>query len=298
MRRRAIPLLLAAVMALLLVFSDAAAEAARQSLRLCAASVVPSLFPFLVLSSLFLSCGGGDLLPFWAQNAAARVLGCSNAGVSVFFLSLLGGYPTGARLIGQLYRSGQISRAEAEHLLLFCNNAGPAFILGFVGLGQWGSLRIGVYLYLIHAAAAALIAILFRPRHPLPSPKGHAAPAVSFSAALVGAVTEAAGTMVSVCGFVTFFGTLLGLFSQLSHISHPLMLGFAELTAGVSRLSRGQEGFVTACFLLGWGGLSVHCQTAAMLAGTDLSLTPHGKGKFLQGIFAALAGFFAWFALK
>ena len=298
MKQRWIPLFLAAVMAAMLLFSDAAAEAARQSLQLCAASVVPSLFPFLALSSLFLSCGGGDLLPYWLQHAAARLLGCSNAGVSVFFLSLLGGYPTGARLISQLYRTQQLSRAEAEHLLLFCNNAGPAFILGFVGLGQWGSLRLGGYLYLIHAAAAALVAVLFRPKRPFPLPQCHAAPAVPFSSALVGAVTDATGAMVQVCGFVTFFGTPLGLFAQLTHISHPLVMGFAELTAGISRLSGGQQDFVCACFLLGWGGLSIHCQTAAMLSGTGISLALHRKGKFLQGIFAAFLGFFAWFALK
>ena len=298
MKRFLLAVFPAAAMAVLLIFSDAAAEAARQSLQLCAASVVPSLFPFLALSSLFLSCGGGDLLPYWLQHAVARLLGCSNAGVSVFFLSLLGGYPTGARLIGQLYRTEQISRAEAEHLLHFCNNAGPAFILGFVGLGQWGSLRLGGYLYLIHAAAAALVAILFRPQHPFPLPKYHAGPAVSFSSALVSAVTDAADTMVQICGFVTFFGTLLGLFAQLTGISHPLVLGFAELTAGISRLSHSQWDFVSTCFLLGWGGLSVHCQTTAMLSGTGLSLAPHRKGKILQGIFAAFLGFFAWFALK
>ena len=163
MKMRIVSGILLALMALLLFFSAPAAEAVRQGLALCAASVVPSLFPFLVLSSLFMATGGGELLGRPLQQAAGRILGCSGTGVSVFFLSLLGGYPVGGRLIGQLYRAGQLSKEEAEHLLLFCNNAGPAFILGFVGLGQMGSMRIGVYLYLVHAAAAALVALLLRP---------------------------------------------------------------------------------------------------------------------------------------
>ncbi len=285
-------------MALLLFFSAPAAQAVRQGLHLCAASVIPSLFPFFVLSSLFVSTKS-TAPPGHLQRVASRISGCSNNGISAFFLSLLGGYPLGARLIGQMYRAGQLSREESEHLLLFGNNAGPAFILGFVGLGQMGSLRLGVYLYLIHAASAALIAVLSRPKRPYFAEK--AAPSVApppFSQALVRAIGDAGSTMVQVCAFVTFFCTVLQLFSQFTRVSHPLLLGFVELTGGILRLSGGQRDFVSACFLLGWGGLSVHCQTAAMLADTDLSLVPHWKGKFLQGLLAAFLGFFAWFLIK
>ena len=43
---------------------------------------------------------------------------------------------------------------EAERLLAFCNNSGPAFILGVVGVGVFGSSRVGLLLYLAHAAAS------------------------------------------------------------------------------------------------------------------------------------------------
>ena len=46
-------LLLAAFAAALICFPGESAEAARQGLRLCFQSVLPSLFPFFVLSSLF-----------------------------------------------------------------------------------------------------------------------------------------------------------------------------------------------------------------------------------------------------
>ena len=77
-------------MALLLVFSAEAAQAVQQGLQLCAASVVPALFPFLVFSSLFLASDGGELLGHRLQGVIGWVLGCSGTGVSVFFLSILG----------------------------------------------------------------------------------------------------------------------------------------------------------------------------------------------------------------
>lgn len=294
MKMRVVSVLLSAAMALLLIFSADAAQAVRQGLQLCALSVVPSLFPFMVCSSLFLACGGADWMGLQLQVFAAWLLGCSRQGISIFFLSLLGGYPTGPRLISQLYRQGQLSGEEAAHLLLFANNAGPAFVLGFVGLGQLGSLRTGIFLYLIHAVTAALIAVLFRPKHPFPAPS-KTPPSNTFAEALVSAIGDAGGTMVQVCAFVTFFATVLQLFSQLSHISHPLVLGFMELTAGIQRLSSGQRGFVTASTLLGWGGLSVHCQTAAALSGTGLSMKNHLRGKLLHSAFSAFFSFFVWY---
>ncbi len=299
MKVRMISSFLLAVMALLLLFSSQATEAVRQGLQLCVTSVVPSLFPFLVLSSLFLSIAGVDRSDSCLQQVAGRILGCGAAGVGIFFLSLLGGYPVGPRLLGQLYRTHQLSREEAEHLLRFCNNAGPAFILGFVGLGQFGSLHIGVYLYLIHAAAAALLTLLFRPKTVFFSEKESSRPSsASLADVFVAAVGEAGSTMVQICSFVTFFYTALQLFSSLSHLSHPLILGFVEMTAGVLRLSTDRSGFVMACGLLGWGGVSVHCQTAAVLSGTGLSLRGYLWSKLLHGIFAALIGFFAWGLIK
>lgn len=286
--KRFLPVGLLLAMIGLLALSGQAVEAVRQGLHLCATAVIPSLFPFLVLSSLFVEIGGTSLLGQRLQRITGRVLGCSGEGAGVFFLSLLGGYPVGPRLIRHLYRTDRLSQPEAEHLLLFCNNAGPAFILGLVGLGRFGSLRAGVALYLIHTAAAVLVSLLLRPSSPFPPARTDNTAPQPFAHALVHAIAGAGETMVQICAFVTFFYTILRLFADLTGISHPLVLGFVELTQGVTALPSTPVGFVMAAALLGWGGLSVHCQAAAVLAGTDLSLQKHLLGKTLQALLSAL----------
>ena len=183
MNRRFSFFLPAAAMILVLLSPQQAAEAVRQSMQLCAGSVVPSLFPFLVLSAMMMS-SNPSAAPS-PVSVLADCLGCSSTGARVFLLSLLGGYPVGPRLIGQLVRRGDLSLPEAEHLLLFCNNAGPAFVLGFVGLGLLGSLRAGVLLYLVHALCALLIALLFRPRQSFPVPVQSRTLSPTFSHVLV-----------------------------------------------------------------------------------------------------------------
>ncbi len=271
-------------MILLLWRSAVAAEAVRRGLALCARSVIPALFPYFVVSGLFISLGFADGVGRRLEPLTRRVFGVGGAGASAFFLGLLGGYPVGGRTVGQLYRAGQLSRDEAERLLAFCNNAGPSFILGIVGVGCFGSLRTGIYLYLVHAFSAVLVGFLFRKKAPVMGQK------VRYSAdfrpvpAFIHAVQEAAEAMLRVCGFVVFSLVILALFTDLTGLRHPAILGFVELTSGVTALEGSRENLVWAAALLGWGGLSVHGQTAAVLSGTDLRLNRYFTGKILQAL--------------
>lgn len=274
-------------MALLLWRSAVAAEAVRRGLTLCARSVIPALFPYFVVSGLFISLGLADGVGRRLEPLTRRLFGVGGAGASAFFLGLLGGYPVGGRTVGQLYRAGRLSKEEAERLLAFCNNAGPSFILGVVGVGCFGSLRTGVYLYLVHAFSAILVGILFRKKAPVSGQKVRYSAVFEPVPAFVRAVGEAAEGMVRLCGFVVFFLVILALITDLTGLNHPVLLGFVELTSGVTALEGSQGNLAWAAALLGWGGLSVHGQTAAVLSDTDLVLGRYFLGKILQAIFSA-----------
>ena len=267
--------------------SAVAAEAVRRGLTLCARSVIPALFPYFVVSGLFISLGFADEVGRRLEPLTRRLFGVGGAGASAFFLGLLGGYPVGGRTVGQLYRAGRLSKDEAERLLAFCNNAGPSFILGVVGVGCFGSLRTGVYLYLVHAFSAVLVGILFRKKAPVSGQKVRYSAAFEPIAAFVRAVGEAAEGMVRLCGFVVFFLVILALITDLTGLNHPVLLGFVELTSGVTALDGSRGNLAWAAALLGWGGLSVHGQTAAVLSDTDLGLGRYFLGKILQAIFSA-----------
>ncbi len=266
------------------------AQAVRDGLTLCARSVVPALFPFFVAVSCFTSLGLAQELGRLLSPVTAPLLGCSGAGSVAFLMGLLGGYPVGGRTVAELYRGGSVDRAEAEHLLTFCNNCGPAFVLGVAGMGCFGSVRIGLCLYAIHVLSAVAVAQLRRGRREKSEPFRLSAPVPSFPAALVRAVTDGALAMVTVCAFVVFFIAALRLLNAVTGLRHPLLIGAVELTGGILSLPPDRAGFVMAAALLGWGGLSVHGQTAAVLRDTDLSLRPHLLGKAVQAaVSAALA---------
>lgn len=272
------------VMAVLLICSADTAQAARDALSLCAQSVIPSLFPFFVLSSLFIDLGCAHTFGHALAPIMYRLFGVSGAGGTAFLLGMIGGYPVGARTAGALYQSGQCSKEECERLLLFCNNAGPSFILGIAGLGCFGSTRVGAWLYLIHVAAAVIVGLLYRKNTANTKIETGHFQARSWVDAFINAVRSGAISMVYICGFIVFFLVILRLLTRFTGIDNGALLGIIEMTNGILRLDNDQWGFMAAAGLLGWGGLSIHCQTAAVVHTSGLSMKRYYWGKALQAL--------------
>lgn len=277
---------------LLLLRPQAAAQAVREGLALCAGTVIPSLFPFFVVVSLLLQLGLAEAL----QDVCAPFMGplFRLRGVCALPLltGLLGGYPTGARTAAELFQQGRLSRREAELLLGFCDNCGPAFLLGYVGAGVLGDTRAGAYLYLIHVLSALLAGMLLcrlSPGRGPGLPGGRTAGrTVPFSQALTAAGAGAVTSTLNICAFVVLFRALAAL---LPPVLPGPALGALEMVTGISSLSPGRAGFVWAGAIAGWGGLSVHCQALSAAAPAGLSLRWRWAGKALQ---AALSAGMAW----
>lgn len=193
--------------------------------------------------------------------------------------------------MASLVRQGDVSPAEGQRLLAFCSNAGPSFIIGVAGLTVFGSARTGAYLYLIHITAAMAAGFLLRGRRAVTGGTYHPPARPGLISAFLSAVQGAASAMGRVCAFVVFFLVLLSLTERLTGPLSPGAAGFLELTNGVLRLSPTRTGFITAAALLGWGGLSVHGQSAAVLSGTDLPMGPYLAAKAAH---AAVSVLLAW----
>lgn len=301
--------------AALLRWPQESMEAAREGLHLCGNVIIPSLFPFFVLSSLVVELGMSRYLGKLMEKLMRPLFRVNGACASALALGFVGGYPVGARTAITLYQNGQCSKTEAERLLAFCNNSGPAFVLGVVGAGVFGSGAVGLVLYLTHITASLLVGLLFRFYKAEEAP-GRAegqweVKAVAFAPAFTHSVTSALTSALNICAFVLFFtvvirclslsgflpsvsGLLAGMFSPIG-MTQPqvqkLLTGLLEVSSGVSSLSG--EGLLPghislAAFMLGWAGLSVHCQVLAFLGDCGLSAGTYFVGKMLHGGLSAI----------
>lgn len=270
--------------ALLLLHPETATAAMEEGLLLCFRTVIPSLFPFFIVTSLLTQLGFAGLL----QKLFAPFMGplFKMRGVCALPLlaGLLGGYPTGAKTTADLCNEGVIFREEAERLLGFCNNCGPAFLLGYVGGGVLGDPILGARLLLIHITSALLTGMLLcRMGHvkgPVLLPCHMPDAPLHLPRIFTGAVTGSLISMLNICAYVVIFRTAAALL--------PLPdwgLGALEMVSGLAVLSPNKAGFILSAAITAWGGLSVHCQTMAVSG--ELSMRWHWLGKALQTVIAA-----------
>ena len=301
MKKIAIWILSASVIALMIALPHKAIEYAQYSMGICVEMIIPTLFPFFICSGILIYSGFCDTLSKMFRFCMKPQFGVSPAGAAAFVLGIISGYPLGAVTAGQLYESGYLTQTEAERLCAFCNNSGPLFIIGSVGAAVYGNIGFGVMLYIIHILASLTVGVLFRfykkssytaPPTVMTSPMRPTGEVVSI------ALSNAINTMLTVCGAVVFFGMtgrlLLDLL-PLDGILYALSAGLMEFvngTVAVSQLDiKMSTRLIMTAFIVGFAGLSVHAQVIAVIAKYKFSLLPYFIGKLLHGILAAVYTF-------
>lgn len=129
---------------LVLAVPEAAARGFAGGTALCLQSVLPALFPFFVVCELLTAAPP----PAALLRPMQRVLGLESAEAArALLLSWVGGYAVCARLAGQLYGAGRVTRRDAALLQVLGCCSGPGFVIGCVGGALLGNVRLGVVLY-------------------------------------------------------------------------------------------------------------------------------------------------------
>lgn len=303
----------ASFLLLLLLFSpQAGLDGARTGLLLCAEVVIPTLFPFLVLSSFVIHLGVAERFGRLFTRLTAALFKLPGASAPALVLGILGGYPVGARACAELVETGALTRAEGNRLLTFCINSSPAYIIGAVGAGLLHSAQAGALLYVAHILSSLLVGLLLGVRSPRPSASALARRPVTHmhaSGALVTSVTGAATGMLGISGFVVFFSALssllfsTGLVESAARLpaflpglhwfdagtAQTLLKGFLEVSGGCSMaVHNGQFVLEVLSAFLSWSGLSVVFQVLFAVRGTGLSARGYVASRPLHMLFSVL----------
>ena len=276
------------IMILFFKNANAASQWISTGLRLCTEKLIPSLFPFMVISSLAVSCGLGDMVTRVLGKPFRFLFGIEGEGAVAVILGWICGFPVGARCACELYTSSKISKDEYSRLLCVCGTPSPAFLISTVGGAMLGSVRSGICLYAISLTSALLLGVVLKYASPLPKEKREPTPAndqtssLSVARSITHAVCDSARSMLYVCAFVVFFSAFVGVlrsalsFIALPPVVHSLIFAFFELTSGLSSIIELDTNMtLPLCALaVGWSGMSVHFQTISICS-APVSFTPY-----------------------
>ena len=285
-----VTLLLFSVLLSTVFLSEEIADAVRLGLTLCARSVIPAVFPFMILSGMVTAYASFESLS-WIARPFERIFRIHRCGVGAFLSGIFCGFPLGVKCTVDLYRAGRLEKEEAERLIGFSNNTGPAFLVGAVGIGMRESPRDGVLLYVVMILSAVAVGVLFGIGH---RPGNGQGTRRKEDFDLVLCIRDAGMNTLAVASFLTFFSVIGGVCAHFltNRVILSLLFPFLEVgnashfLAFLSPLPKRVTLALTA-FATSFSGLSVHLQAKHFLIGSGLSMRRYYPMKLLQGLLAA-----------
>lgn len=231
----------------------------QNAMMLCYRSVIPSLYPFCVLCLFTVYTG---IFSNWKLcNFLSRILfGLGGDVGSVSLMSLICGYPVGAKMIDGLYKDGKISKIGAQTLLMHCVNPGPAFLLTMIGKGIYGSEMLGGILLVSELSASVITARIHKRKITAAVIKSGGSNGQTVKEACIRAVNDSGESILKICFWVLLFGGVSAVFQKSEYLM-PLS-SILEVTIGV-HFAKDYSPYLVA-FLIGFGGLSVQLQVISV----------------------------------
>lgn len=127
-----------------------------------ALNVLPMLLPFFIFTRIIVSiCPPKKSV---LDKPFKKFYNTPNGSFLIFFLSVISGYPMGAKLISNMYENKYIDNDDALSMLSFCSISGPMFMIGTVGVSIFHSYKTGLIIMIANLLASIFNGLIFRKR--------------------------------------------------------------------------------------------------------------------------------------
>lgn len=246
----------------IVAFPEIYVQGVLSGLNVCASVVVPSLFPFLVVSSFASSsssCIGAMRFFSPVMRYVFRLPACAAPAVVFGFL---GGYPVGCSSAARLYSQGRINAEQAQRITCFCVNAGPAFVITAVGSVMLGNIKVGAVLFCSVLLSSVILGIVLGLTAEKPEKESaYDVPGINNLQAFVDAVETGSVNILKICAWTVMFSCFSSTVAHWS-TSAGFLTAFNcvfEVTSGCKSAAENGN-LCTLAATLGWGGFCVGCQ--------------------------------------
>ena len=270
-----------------------------QGFVMWAECVLPSLFPFMVITLIMIKSGFAEK----ASLPLKKITGFFNlppAAAVCLLISVCSGYPAGSKCLLEFYENGCLSQKDMKKLSVLCSTSGPLFIIGSVGVRMFADKSAGWKILLAHFLSVIIIALiisLFSKREQTKELKRAPVKSNVLYDSFYGAVISVAvaggfiaffsvtARILSDFNFLIVFEKFLSLFTD-GQSAKAASLGLVEATIGCKELSAVANKLTLpfAGFLITFGGVSILLQQLAYLCKAGVKPHYFVTVKFVQGI--------------
>lgn len=296
----------------MLISPKAVFTGASNGLLLWFQTILPTLFPFLLISNLLLVSGSIHYLTSAFAKPCRALLSVSDSGCFAVVTGFLCGYPMGAKITADLVTRGYINRREGAYLLSFCNNTSPVFIMNYIvfQILQDDTLLLPTLFILI--ASPLLVSLATRHIYKKDTEICSKQKNGSSSSDALLLHTQTSGltfrqldicimdsfeTLVKVGGYMIVFSVFISLVSSfpLQVPGSTLFLSCLEMTNGIALLNTSPLALLVKYPLIlgltSFGGLCSVMQTQSMIQKAKLSILPYITEKLAAALTASSLGY-------
>lgn len=268
-------------------------EASKAGLLLWFNQVLPTLLPFVILSSILIGSGCMDILLPSKTKCRIRI--------SEWLVILFGtvfGFPIGSKLAADLYHHRLISKSHAQILCTFFNNFSPLFVSSFVCNQQMHHPEWTLPFYFALYLPGFLLGILLLFIGPNEYGDTHKKSASRFQINMQiidAGILNSFVTLIKLCGYIVMFSILASIIQRMNFLPQALLVlgvGLTEATNGIATLAN--QSFadpLKAMFAIGilaFSGMSGIAQASSILLPEKLSMKQYVLGRILCCILACV----------
>lgn len=270
------------------------------SMNLWISSIIPSLFPFFVISDILIKYNITNYIPKFIKKIFTKLFNVSDNIVTIFFLSLISGFPSNARNVRSMYDMKLISDKEASHALIFTHFSNPLFILGTVSIFFLHNETLGLIILISHYLSNIILGIISRNYNAIPIINNNLNinKQENFPKIFIGAIKNAIDTLLTILGTLTCFLVISAMIINSINISpynSTILKGILEITMGLRSLSLIKISdiykVVISSMFISFGGLSVHMQVLSFLIDTNISYRNFFIARIFHSIISAIISY-------
>ena len=263
-------------------------------------NLIPSLFPFFIISNILINYNITDYIPKIIKNFCKILFNISDEVLTILLLSMISGFPSNARTTRTLYDNGKISLEEANHILIFSHFANPVFILSTVAVFFLHNEKVGIIILVAHYLSNFILGIIFRKYSPSISNNSNVKKNTidGFASIFILSIRNAIDTIITICGILAMFLMLSTIIIDLFNFNTYntiLIKSIFEMTTGIESLgvlNLSMTFKVILCSgILSFGGVCVHVQVLSQITGTDIKYIYFLIGRIYQMIISVFIAY-------
>lgn len=257
-------------------------------LRIWGINVLPALFPFFFFSGILTRLGALNLIGAKLSFLMQKLFHCPGSSGVIYLLSIISGYPVGAKITSDLYASGKLTRDEVVRINAFASTSGPLFVIGSVGVGMFVNHLLGVVILISHLLGALINGLLYRNYHYTKNQPVICQSSNNINDTISTTMYDSIISILIVGGYIIMANIIIDMLFNigileffvniLKFVLSPILPQSSAngIASGLIEITRGCQDLSTlnlpihilgplACGIISWGGLSIHLQALTFL---------------------------------